>query len=45
MLFIRHGRKNKLGKQETPSKYHQLVVKFNGLRVSIYCVVQLIDFE
>ena len=45
MLFIRHGRKNVLGKQETPSKYHHLVVKLNSLRVSVNCVVQLIDFE
>ena len=39
------NKSKKVGKQEIPSKYHQLVEKYNSLHVSISCVMQIIDFN
>ena len=45
MNRIRHGRKNVIGKQKVFRKRHQLAEKRNSPRVSISCVVPVIDFN
>ena len=36
---------NVVGEQKMPSKYHQLVEKFNGQNLSSSCVMHLINFN
>ena len=36
---------NVVGEQKIPSKYHQLVEKFNGQNLSSSCVMHLINFN
>ena len=42
---IGYESKNAVGKLKISSKYHQLVEKCDSLRVSISCVIRLIDFN
>ena len=45
MNRIRHEKKSVIGKQKISRKCHQLAEKRNSLRVSVSCVVQVIDFN